>query len=168
MYGRFIARFVVLVVAVSILAGCSSTATGGTISSGQPLQLRLTISSVKGECTAPVLSSGGPARACDRTGTITYELGKSLGTVKPTAIALDEEKGSGNSLTLEFNKADASTLGDVSREAMNKHLAIILAGRVISAAIVKEPVTTSELTIVFATAPEAKQVAAAMDSSKTS
>jgi hypothetical protein len=168
MNGRFVARCVVLVVAVSVLAGCSSTATGGTIPPGRSLQLRLTMSSLQGACTAPVLSSTGPGRACDRTGNITYELGKLLGTVKPTAVALDAEKGSGNSITLEFNKADTSTLEDVSREAINKHLAIILDGRVISAAIVEEPITTSELTIAFATAPEAKQVAAAMDTSKTS
>jgi hypothetical protein len=168
MNARFVARFVVLAAVVSILAGCSSTATGGTRSPSNPLQLRLMISSVQGTCSAPALTSDGPARACDRTGTTTYELGKSLGTVTPTSVVLGKEKGSTNSLTLQFNKADTSTLGDVSRGAMNKHLAIILDGRVISAPIVEEPITTSELTMAFATAPEAKQIAAAMDTSKSS
>jgi preprotein translocase subunit SecD len=162
---RLGASFAVLAAAVTLLAGCSSTATGATSSPGKPLQLRLVISSVEGTCSAPALTSDGPASACDRAGTTTYELAKSLGVVTPTSVALP--KGSANSVTLELNKADTGTLADVSRKAIDKNLAIVLDGRVLSAPLVKAPLTTSEVTLAFGTASEAKQVAAELSASAT-
>ncbi len=164
---RFVARFAVLAAVATLLAGCSSTATGDTGSPGKPLQLRLVISSVEGTCSAPALTSDGPASACDRAGTTTYELAKSLGVVTPISVALSQDQGSTNSVTLELNKADTGTLGDVSREAVDKHLAIVLDGRVLSAPLVKAPITTSKLTLAFGTASEAKQVATELNASAT-
>jgi preprotein translocase subunit SecD len=164
---RLVARFAVLAAVATLLAGCSGTASGATNTPGKPLQLRLVISSVQGTCSAPALTSDGPASACDRAGTTTYELAKALGVVTPTSVTLPTDQASTNSVTLELNKADTGTLGDVSREANDKQLAIVLDGRVLSAPLVKDPITTSEVTLAFGTASEAKQVAAELSASAT-
>jgi preprotein translocase subunit SecD len=164
---RLVARFAVLAAVATLLAGCSGTAAGATSTPGKPLQLRLVISSVEGTCSAPALSSDSPASACDRAGTTTYELAKSLGVVTPTSVALSKDQGSANSVTLELNKADTGTFANGSRKAMDKYLAIVLDGRVLSASLVKDPITTSEVTLAFGTASEAKQVAAELSASAT-
>jgi preprotein translocase subunit SecD len=164
---RLGASFAALAAVATLLAGCSSTATGATSSPGKPLQLRLVISSVEGTCSAPALTSDGPASACDRAGTTTYELAKSLGVVTPTSVALPKDQGSANSVTLELSKADTGTFADVSHKAIDKNLAIVLDGRVLSAPLVKAPLTTSEVTLAFGTASEAKQVAAELSASAT-
>lgn len=163
----FVARFTILAAVALVLAGCSSTAAGGPSSLGQPLQLRLVTSSVEGPCTVPTLTSDGPASACDRAGTTTYELGKSLGTITPTSVKISNDQGSAHSVILEFNAADISTLGTVSSKAIDKNLAFVLDGRVLSAPLVKAPILTSPLALAFGTASEAKQTAAELTSSAT-
>jgi len=164
---RSFARLAFLAVVASLVAGCGAASDNGS-SPAQPLQLRLVTSSAEGPCSAPALTSDGPGSACDRAGTTTYELGESLGVVTPTSVALPNDQGSGQTVVLEFDKADTSTLGDVTRGAVEKHLAILLGGRVLSAPLVKEPITTSQLTLAFETASEAEQVAAALEASATS
>lgn len=127
--------------------------------------MRLVISSVEGTCSEPALSSDGPASACDRSGTTTFELAKSLGVVTPTSVALGKNHGSAQSVTLELNKADTSKFSDVSREAIGKDLAILLDGQVLSAPLVEESITTRELYLMFRTSSEAKQVAAELGAS---
>jgi preprotein translocase subunit SecD len=168
MHTRSVARVAVLAAVVALLAGCSSAASGGNGSPGTPLQLRLVTSSVEGPCSAPALTSDGPASACDRAGTTTYQLGKSLGVITPISVVLRKDQGSAQTIILEFDKADTDTLGDVSREALEKHLAILLGDRVLSAPLVKNPITTSQLALAFGTAAEAKQVAAELGASATS
>jgi preprotein translocase subunit SecD len=168
MHTRSVARVAVLATVVALLAGCSSAASGGNGSPGTPLQLRLVTSSVEGPCSAPALTSDGPASACDRAGTTTYQLGKSLGVITPISVVLRKDQGSAQTIILEFDKADTDTLGDVSREALEKHLAILLGDRVLSAPLVKNPITTSQLALAFGTAAEAKQVAAELGASATS
>jgi preprotein translocase subunit SecD len=164
---RFVARFAVLAGVTVLLAGCSSTAAGAAGSSGKPLQLRLVTSSAEGACNAPALTSDGPSSACDRAGTTTYELGKSLGTITPTSVTLSKDRGSARSVILELNQADTSTLGKVSGDAIDKNLAIVLDGRVLTAPVVKAPITTSPLTLGFGSASEAKQTAADLSASAT-
>jgi preprotein translocase subunit SecD len=94
-------------------------------------------------------------------------LGKSLGEVPPTSVARPENQGSGQTVVVEFDKADTSKLADVTREAVEKQMAILLEGQVVSAAVVKDPITTSELTLAFGTPSQAEQVAAALGSSPT-
>ena len=157
---QFVRHIPVLIAVAVLLAGCSSVASSDAGSAGKPLQLRLVISSAEGACSAPALTSDGPASACDSAGTTTYELGKSLGTITPTTVTLSAEQGSTHSVVLELNKADTDTLGNVSGKAIDKNLAIILDGRVLSAPLVKAPITTSPLTLGFGTASKAKQTAA--------
>ena len=147
---------------VALLTGCSTAGNGDTGSPGKPLQLRLVISSVDGPCTAPALTSAGPATACDRSGTITYELGKSLGTVTPTSVALPEDPRSADSVLIELNEGDSGTLAEATRKALNTNLAIVLDGRVFSAPRVMEAVTTSQMALAFGSAAEAEKVAAEM------
>jgi len=152
------ARLTILVAVASIVAGCSA-ANGDRGSPKPPLQLRLVTSSAEGPCSAPPLTSDGPGRACDRAGTTTYELGQSLGVVTPTSVTLDSQ-GAGQSVAAEFDKADASKLGEVTGKALDKQLAILLDGKVLSAPVVKAALTTGNVSFTFGTASEAKQVAA--------
>ena len=156
-----------LVAVVTLLTGCSSTADGDTDAPGKPLQLRLVLSFVEGSCTAPALTSDGAATVCDRAGTITYELAPVLGVITPDSVALSEDQKSALSVSLGLNDADIVTLGDVSRGALNKNLAIVLDGRVLTAPLVQDALTTSPLTLAFATAAEAKQVAADLGGTAT-
>jgi hypothetical protein len=124
-------------------------------------------SSAEGPCSAPPLTSDGPGSACDRAGTTTYELGESLGVVTPTSVTLDGQ-GAGQTVDAEFDKADASKLGDVTGKALEKQLAILLGGKVLSAPVVKEPLTGGKVAFTFGTAAEAEQVATELGASATS
>jgi preprotein translocase subunit SecD len=168
MHTRPTSSLAVLVAIAMLLAGCTSTAPDHTSSRGSSLQLRLATSSVEGKCSVPAPTSKSPASACDRTGTTTYKLGESLGVITPTSVDVPKDQGSPQSVVLNFNKADTRTLDAVSRKAMGKSLAILLDGRVLSAPIVEEPITTSQLTIAFATSSEAKQVASELGASSSS
>jgi hypothetical protein len=160
------ARLTVLVAVASIVAGCSA-ANGDGGSPTPPLQLRLVTSSAEGPCSAPPLTSDGPGSACDRAGTTTYALGESLGVVTPTSVTLDGQ-GAGQTVVAEFDKADASKLGNVTGKAVEKQLAILLDGKVLSAPVVKEPLTGGKVAFAFGTASEAEQVAAELGASPTS
>lgn len=165
MRAQTFARLAVLVAVASIVAGCS-TANGDGGSPGPPLQLRLVTSSAEGPCSAPPMTSDGPGSACDRAGTTTYELGESLGVVTPTSVTLDG-RGAGQTVNAEFDKADAGKLGDVTGKALEKQLAILLDGKVLSAPVVKSALTTGNVAFTFGTASEAKQVAAELGASAT-
>jgi len=75
--------------------------------------------------------------------------------VTPTSVTLDGQ-GSGQTVVVGFDKADASKLGDVTREALEKQLAILLDGKVLSAPVVKAPLTTGKVAFAFGTATEAE------------
>jgi len=139
---------------------------GVNSSAGKPLQLRFVISSTEGTCSAPAVTSNSPTGARDNAGATTYELAKALGTITPISVALPKDQGLAHSVTLELNKADAGTLDDVSREAVDKHLAIVLDDRILSAPLVNEPLTTSMLTPALGTSTEAEHVAAELTASK--
>ena len=118
-------------------------------------------------CSAPPLTSDGPGSACDRAGTTTYELAESLGVVTPASVTRDSQ-GTGQTVVVEFDKAEASTFSDVTGRAIDKQLALILDGKVLSAPPVKDPITAGEVTFGFGTASEADQVAAELGASATS
>lgn len=166
---RSFARLTVLVAVASIVAGCSAAngANGDGGSPAPPLQLRLVTSSAAGPCSAPPLTSDGPGTTCDRTGTTTYELAESLGVVTPTSVTRDGQ-GAGQRVVVEFDKEDASTLSDVTGKAIDKQLALLLKGKVLSAPTVKDPITAGKVTFGFGTASEADQVAALLGASATS
>jgi len=163
---RSFARLTALLAVASIVAGCSA-ANGDGGSSTSPLQLRLVTSSAEGPCSAPPLTSDGPGSACDRAGTTTYELGESLGVVTPTSVARGDQR-SGQTVVVGFDTADSNKLGDVTRRALEKRLAILLEGRVLAAPVVKDPITTGNVSFAFGTASEAGQVVAALGTSPTS
>lgn len=160
------AGLIALVAAVSIVAGCSA-ANGHGGPAIPPLQLRIVTSSVQSACTAPPLTSDGPGSACDGAGTTTYELAGSLGVVTPTSVTLDSQ-GTGQTVVAAFDEADAGTLRDVTSNAVDKQLAVLLDGKVLSAPVVKEPFTAGKVTFAFGTAAEAKQVAVELGAAATS
>ena len=149
-----------LAVAATFLTGCSATAPGDTNSPGKPLQLRLVISSADSPCTAPSLTEDGAATACDQAGSITYELSDVLGVITPESVTPPDNQGSTNSVNFYLNDTDTDTLSEASQEALDNNLAIVLDGRVLSAPIVKDVLSSSPLTLMFETASEAEQVAA--------
>jgi preprotein translocase subunit SecD len=166
MHTRSFARLTVLIAVASIVAGCSA-ANGDGGSPPPQLQLRIVTSSAQGPCSAPPLTSKGPGKACDRAGTTTYELAESLGVVTPTSVTRDGP-GAGQTVVAEFDKADASNLGDVTGKAVEKQLAVLLDGKVLSAPLVKEPITAGKVTFAFGTAAEVEKVAAELGASATS
>jgi hypothetical protein len=149
-------RLTVLVAVVAVVGGCSAAKGDGDSRTPQ-LQLRIVTSSTEGPCSAPTLTSAGPGSACDRAGTTTYKLAKSLGVVTPRSVRRDAQ---GESVEADFDKADATRFGDVTGEAVEKQLAVLLDGRVLSATVVKEPITSGKVTFALGTASEAKKVAA--------
>lgn len=165
MRAQTFARLTVLVAVASIVAGCSAANSDGG-SPKPPLQLRIVTSSAEGPCSAPPLTSDGPGSACDRAGSTTYKLGKSLGVLTPTSVTLGDQ-GSGRTVDAEFDKADAGKLRDVTGMALEKQLAILLDGKVLTAPLVKEPLTGGKVALAVGTAAEAEQVAAELSASPT-
>jgi preprotein translocase subunit SecD len=163
------ARFAVLVAVVSFVAGCAAAHgtndQGG--SSAPPLQLRLVTSSTAGPCSAPPLTSDGQGPTCDRAGVTTYELAESVGVVTPASVTRGGQ-GAGQTVVVEFDKAGASTLSDVTGKAIDKQLALLLNGKVLSAATVKAPITAGEVTFGFTTAAEADEFAGLLGAPATS
>ncbi|KFF59046.1 hypothetical protein JF66_14060 [Cryobacterium sp. MLB-32] len=80
---------------------------------------------------------------------------------------LSDDQGSTNAVTLDLNDTDTETLSAASSKALDKNLAIVLDGRVLSAPLVKDTLTSSPLTLMFTTASEAKQAAADLRTSTT-
>jgi preprotein translocase subunit SecD len=165
MRAQTLARLTVLVAVASIVAGCSA-ANGDGGSPPPTLQLRLVTSSAEGPCSALPLTSEGPGSACDRAGTTTYELGESLGVVAPKSVKRNGQER--QTVDVEFDKADASKFGDVTGKALEKQLAILLDGKVLSAPVVKAPLTTGKVSFTFGTAAEAEKVATELGASATS
>ncbi|MBC7559413.1 MAG: hypothetical protein H7270_08665 [Dermatophilaceae bacterium] len=159
---RSFARVTALFAVASIVAGCSAANRG---SPKPPLQMRLVKSSAEGPCSALPLTSDSPGSACNRAGTITYELGESLVVVTPTSVTRDGQDR--QTVNAEFDKAGASKFGDVTGKAVEKQLAILLDGKVLSAPVVKAPLTTGNVSFTFATAAEAEKVATKLGASLT-
>jgi preprotein translocase subunit SecD len=163
---RFAPRIAVLfAVVVAFGTGCSGPGSGSPATS---LQLRPVISSAEGGCSTPTPTAASSASACGWAGHSTYRLAKSLGTITPASVALSKDQGSQRLVTLKLNRADTKTLGDVTRKALGKRLAIVLDGRVISAPHVMDALTDSDLTLAFGSASkEAEQVAARLGAAKS-
>lgn len=164
MRARTFARLTALVAVASIVGGCSA-AKGDDGPPTTPLQMRIVTSSAEVPCSAPPLKPDGPGSACDRAGTTTYELGESLGVVTPTSVTLGGQ-GAGPTVVAELDKADARKFGDVTAKAVEKQLAILLNGKVLSAPVVKEPLTGGKVALTFGTAAEAEKVVAELRANK--
>lgn len=102
------------------------------------------------------------------TGATTYEVGESLGEVTPTAATLIDGQGSGQGIAVEFDETDAALLGHLTGEAVDEQLALLLEGRVISAARVVDPITGGNLVLAMQTPAEAEQVVATLGAAATS
>ena len=158
---RSVPRVCVLVVVAFLAAGCGA-AHGHSASAMHSLQLRLVESSTAGTCSAPPLTTDGPGSACDREGTTTYVLGKSLGTVTPTSVSTQ-----GHGVYLEYDQAGVDTMREVTTSAVDKQMAILLDGKVLGAPVVKEPLTTRSGELALATPAEAEAVAAELRGTAT-
>ena len=154
-------RVVVLSAAVLLASGCSG-ASGHGGSAMHQLQLRLVTSSSAGACSARPLTTDGPGSACDREGTTTYVLGKSLGTVTPTSVSTQ-----GHGVDVEMDKTGVDTMREVTTSAVDKQVAILLDGKVLAAPVVHEPLTTGSLELALATPSEADTVAAELRGTAT-
>ena len=162
------ARLAVLVSTALVVTGCAADGTQKHESSSAPtLQLRLVTSSEAGPCTAPPLTADGPGTACDLNGTTTYDLADSLGVVTPTSVTRDGQ-GSAQTVGVEFDEADAKTLSDATGKALNDKLALLVNGKVLSAAAVMAPITNGEFIFGFGKALDADRVAALLGAPATS
>jgi preprotein translocase subunit SecD len=160
---RRIARLATILVAAGVLAACSSPGSAPSPS----LQLRLVTSSTDGTCDAPALATDGPGTACSEDGTTTYQLGASLGTITPTSVTRPDV-GDGQVLDLAFDQAGSAKLGEVTGKAIGKQLAILIEGRVLSAAQVADAITGGTVRMSFATSAEAARVAALLHATPSS
>lgn len=158
---RSVPRVCVLVVTAFLAAGCAA-ASGHGAAPMHSLQLRLVTSSTAGTCSAPPLTTDGPGSACDREGTTTYVLGKSLGTVTPTSVSTQ-----GHGVYLEYDQAGVDTMREVTTSALDKQMAILLDGKVLGAPVIKEPLTTRSGELALATPAEAEAVAAELRGTAT-
>jgi preprotein translocase subunit SecD len=156
-FPRFLCA-VLLTGVVAVLAGCGSHSDGDNTSAGKSLQFRVVASQSAGTCSAAAVRSDAPESACDRAGTTTYKLGGSLGTVKPTSVRLTGGGTSQKSIILHLDKAGTGTLAAATHAALNKRMAILLDGRVLSASQVMDPIATNEVTVAFDSASTARQV----------
>jgi preprotein translocase subunit SecD len=102
------------------------------------------------------------ASACDREGATTYELGPSLGSITPTSVTLSKDQQPARSIVLEFDESDAETLGKVSQQAVDKQLAILFEGRVLSAPLVREPITDGRFMMAFGSSSQAQKITKAL------
>lgn len=91
----------------------------------------------------------------------------SLGVVTPRSVTRDGQ-GAGQTVEAELDKEDASKLGDVTGQALDKQLAILLDGKVLGAPVVKEPLTGGKVSFAFGTPAEAEKVATELGASPTS
>lgn len=160
---RRIARVATILVAAGVLAACGSPGSAPSPS----LQLRLVTSSTDGPCDAPALATDGPGTACSEDGTTTYQVGASLGTITPTSVTRPDV-GGGQVLDLAFDQAGSAKLGEVTGKAIGKQLAILIDGRVLSAAQVADAITGGTVQMSFGTSAEAARVAALLHATPSS
>jgi len=123
-------------------------------------------SSTDGPCAESALVTDGPGSACDETGTTTYQVGASLGTITPTAVTRPRVTG-GLALDLEFDRAGSAKLSDLTGKAIGKQMAVLLDGRVVGAPRVMDAITTGTVQLSLPTSAEASQVAALLHASST-
>lgn len=157
----------VLTGVVALLTGCGTESATDGNAVIKSLQLRVVVSEVDEACSAPPVTVDGPATACDRAGTTTYQLAKSLGTVTPTSTALSGDPSSSTSIALQLDKTDSATLAAATRKALKKRMAIVLNGEVLSAPQVMEPLTTGEVILAFGSSSAARQVNDELHARKT-
>jgi preprotein translocase subunit SecD len=110
-------------------------------------------------------STDGPR---GESGTTTYHVGASLGEVTPTAVTYPGGQAERQVFTILFDEAGSVKLGDITRAAVGKQLAILVAGQVLSAAHVADPITGGRFELATTTPAEATEVAAALHASATS
>jgi preprotein translocase subunit SecD len=161
MHTGSVPRVIVLLAAGLLASGCGASSGHGG-SPMHPLQLRLVTSSHVGTCSAPPLTTDGPGSACDRDGTTTYVLGESLGAVTPASVTSKD-----GGVEFEMDGAGSGVMREVTTSAVDRQLAILLDGTVLSAAVVKQPVTTGRVALPLATPAEADAVAAELRGTAT-
>ena len=155
-----VARIALLLTAVSLASGCAVADVQSNPAS-YPLDLRLVTSSTPGSCSAPPLTADVAGSACDLEGSTTYVLGTPLATVTPKSVA-QQTQAAGPSVVATFGPTDTTTLRDVTTSQVNKQVAVLLDGKVISAPVVKAPITDGSMTFTYSTASQADDVAAAL------
>ena len=79
-----------------------------------------------------------------------------------------DSQGNGQAVAVEFTRADADTLRDVTGKAIDKQLALLLDGKVLSAATVEAPITARMVMFAFGTASAANQFATELGAPATS
>jgi preprotein translocase subunit SecD len=95
-------------------------------------------------------------------------VGASLGDVTPTAVTYPGGEASRQVFTIQFDQPGSVTLADVTRGAVGKQLALLVEGRVLSAAHVVNPITGGQFKLATTTPAEASKLAAALHASATS
>ena len=105
-----------------------------------------------GACTTAALTRGGAGVACGLAGMSRYELGAPLGELTVThAVVANEFKGVATNTPLvvvQFDAAGTMTFSAVTRANVGKQLAFLVAGKVVLAPMIQEPITDGMVELV--------------------
>jgi preprotein translocase subunit SecD len=94
-------------------------------------------------------------------------VGASLGEITPTAVTYPGGQAERQAFSVKLDRAGSVKLGDVTRKAVGRQLAVLVEGRVFSAPRVMDSITNGQLELVTTTPAEARQVAVALHASAT-
>lgn len=137
-----------LVLTALLVAGCGRQATPVAATVLPPLQLRLVLAEPSGSCTAPPLLAPGPGTACSWDSSSTYSLGPSLGDLQPTSAQLTSDAlGIGEVLDVQLDHDSAARFEQLTADALNRQVAVLLQGRVASAPTIQSRIAGGELQI---------------------
>lgn len=157
---------------VAAAALCAS-ACGGQSGPGSPaqdahtslgtLQIRTVSSTTPGQCSAPPLTGAAAGRTCSLDSKTTYDLGPSLGelTVTGAQLAVDPPTD-GQVVVVDVDRPSAKMLKDVTTRSVGESLAVLLGGRVATAATVQGPIGSGRLQLASGDPAVVAQVAASL------
>jgi len=160
-HGRALGVALVMVAAVTMVAGCGSSATppGSTVGE-RDLQLRPVLSTTPlGTASCPsadrdVAASTTPVSACSADGSTLYSLGAAaiVGAQVSSLSVQDSASGGTAEIQVALDDSGTAALANLTKElasrpAPQSQLAIYIHGRAQSAPTVMEPITSGSITI---------------------
>jgi preprotein translocase subunit SecD len=160
--GRALAVALVMLVAVSLVAGCGSSAatSRGSTAGERDLQLRPVLSTAPlGAASCPSTNRDGaasatPVSACSADGSTLYSLGAAvIGGAQVSSLSVqDSSVGGAAEIQVILDGSGKAALANLTKELVSKpapqsQVAIYIHGRVQSAPAVMEPITSGALTI---------------------
>ncbi|MBV9099388.1 MAG: hypothetical protein JO079_15165 [Frankiaceae bacterium] len=159
-------RRTAIAVGVVVVAACSCGGSHHAVKASGTLELRFVSSSAPGSCNLPALTKADAGQACALDGTTTYTLGPSLGdlTVTSADVVVDAQTNQ-QVVSVGFDQAGAAALKRLTARSLGQTLAVLLNGKVATAASVQGEIDNGALQLVGANPAVVAQIAAALHAS---